>query len=430
MERTTPSDRVRSRRWAAALIGVGAVVLTGCPPVDPDPGSTTTTSGATSTTTSTSTSTTTTSTPPPPVGTVTRLVSGGASSAVISRNGRFVAYTSTNDAPGTDGNGGDTDVFLHDRQTSSTVRVTGGNGPSRDPSVSDTGAVVFRSAATDLVAGTDTNDRLDVFFWSAADGMIRVTDSAADVGAPLISADGTTAVFGAPESLVTPGGSSRTEAVRWRLTDRTTLVALTEAGSEGASPVAVSADGSRVLLAEPGRLSLSETPATPATVVANAPASPPAPQVTTFSVAPHALAADGDVVFAEVTYSFDDATGLLSFQSGVLRRWDRQGAAVSSVPAGAAPAGPVTSDDGVRLIVAEQAGVSVDQDAGRPFLPGAIRAVDIGGATQSLLTTADGSFGTVSADGRYVAFVSTSTALAPPDTNGADADVYLWDRGA
>jgi Tol biopolymer transport system component len=88
----------------------------------------------------------------------------------ISADGRYVAFWSmaTNLVPGdTNGN---RDVFLHDRQTGSTIRAsvstagTQGNGDSYTgySSVSLGGHVTFWSPATNLVAG-DTNGLADIF---------------------------------------------------------------------------------------------------------------------------------------------------------------------------------------------------------------------------------------------------------------------------
>jgi Tol biopolymer transport system component len=87
----------------------------------------------------------------------------------ISANGRFVAFTSlaSNLVPG-DGNSVN-DVFVHDRDTGETVRVSraidGGDpdGPSRVDSISDDGRFVgFWSHATNLV-DDDANDDPDSF---------------------------------------------------------------------------------------------------------------------------------------------------------------------------------------------------------------------------------------------------------------------------
>lgn len=87
----------------------------------------------------------------------------------ISWDGRIVAFSGhpSNLVPGDNNSRGD--VFIHDRETAETTRVSvstpgvQANGHSRRPSVSANGrVVVFDSYATDLVTG-DTNNAIDVF---------------------------------------------------------------------------------------------------------------------------------------------------------------------------------------------------------------------------------------------------------------------------
>jgi Tol biopolymer transport system component len=94
---------------------------------------------------------------------------GQSFGAQISADGRFVAFASnaTNLAPG-DTNG-ESDVFVRDRRTGTTLRASlgpggvRGNGQSNNPGLSADGRfVAFLSFATNLVPG-DTNDTQDVF---------------------------------------------------------------------------------------------------------------------------------------------------------------------------------------------------------------------------------------------------------------------------
>src|SRR2546426_905363 len=94
---------------------------------------------------------------------------GASTGVALSADGRFVAFTSvaTNLVAG-DTNGV-TDVFVHDRQTGTTERAsvdsagTEGNGASAGVVLSADGRyVAFTSVATNLVAG-DTNGVTDVF---------------------------------------------------------------------------------------------------------------------------------------------------------------------------------------------------------------------------------------------------------------------------
>ncbi|MEE8424848.1 MAG: hypothetical protein V3S11_03420, partial [Elusimicrobiota bacterium] len=94
---------------------------------------------------------------------------GGSGVPAISANGRYVAFASiaTNLVKG-DTNM-DTDIFVHDRRTGRTRRVSvRSNGAeakdfSYAPAISANGRhVAFESGASNLVNG-DTNDREDVF---------------------------------------------------------------------------------------------------------------------------------------------------------------------------------------------------------------------------------------------------------------------------
>jgi subtilisin-like proprotein convertase family protein len=108
-------------------------------------------------------------------------VDGGSYQSKISADGRYVAFTSwaTNLAPG-DANGvSGNDIFVHDRQTGQTTRVsiasdgTGGNDYSSFPSISADGRyIAFRSNATNLVAG-DTNEVVDIFVHDRLTGETR-----------------------------------------------------------------------------------------------------------------------------------------------------------------------------------------------------------------------------------------------------------------
>jgi Tol biopolymer transport system component len=94
---------------------------------------------------------------------------GDSYTPALAGSGRYVAFRSL----ATNLVLGDTnerwDIFVHDRQTHTTERVsvasdgTQANGHSYAPSISDDGRyVVFRSAATNLVPN-DTNERWDIF---------------------------------------------------------------------------------------------------------------------------------------------------------------------------------------------------------------------------------------------------------------------------
>jgi Tol biopolymer transport system component len=142
-------------------------------------------------------------------------VSGGGSQAdsssmepSLNADGRFVAFTSfaTQLVPG-DTNTSD-DVFVRDRQTRTTERVSGSganveaNSGSGRPSINADGRLVaFQSFASNLTSD-DTNGLTDVFVHDRLAGVterVSVSSTGAQGDAsseePAISADGTVAAF-------------------------------------------------------------------------------------------------------------------------------------------------------------------------------------------------------------------------------------------
>jgi hypothetical protein len=128
----------------------------------------------------------------------------------LSADGRFVAFASRSDALVPGDTNGAVDVFLYDRRTGVTTRVSvGPSGAeatglrwSADPAVSADGRfVAFSSGAPDLVAG-DTNGADDVFVRDVAAG-VTTRVSVASSGAqglqysarPSLSADGRLVAF-------------------------------------------------------------------------------------------------------------------------------------------------------------------------------------------------------------------------------------------
>lgn len=142
---------------------------------------------------------------------------GSAVGPSISDDGRFAAFTSlaSNLVPG-DTNGA-YDVFLHDRLTGTTARVSeavgGGNadGVSQEAFVSADGRFVsYESAATNLVVG-DTNNASDVFVYDVAAGTtsrVSVSSTGGEAegtsGVPSLSADGRFVAFFSTASNLVP----------------------------------------------------------------------------------------------------------------------------------------------------------------------------------------------------------------------------------
>jgi hypothetical protein len=114
----------------------------------------------------------------------------------ISADGRIIAFASTATNLTAGGSPPGEDVFVIDRRTGRVRAITAGDGASNQPEVSADGStVVFQSAATNLVAG-DANGRVDVFQAPTAGGPVeRLTAGDRDSTDPSVSGDGTVVVF-------------------------------------------------------------------------------------------------------------------------------------------------------------------------------------------------------------------------------------------
>jgi Tol biopolymer transport system component len=377
-----------------------------------------TTSTLASTTTSTVTSTTSppsdtpTTTVPPPLGVTTRasVASDGTQAdtasihPALSAEGRFVAFESR----ATTLVAGDaarlSDVFVHDRASGATERVslaadgTDARGGSERPRLSADGRfVVFTSNAANLVAG-DTNRATDVFVRDRVAGT-TVRASVASDGAEgnddsfdgVLSADGHVVVFATSATNLVPGDANGVDIVVRDLANGTTTQASvasdgTRADGESVNP-AVSADG---------RFVAFESQAT--------------------NLVPGDTNGVGDV------FVHDRATGATT----------RVSIAADGSQSDGESFRPVISADGSIVVFESRADNLIAGDsnaAADVFLHD--RAT---GATSRVSVASDGTGGDrtsylagVSGDGRLVAFTSEATNLVPGDTNGMP-DVFVHDR--
>ncbi|WP_420629722.1 hypothetical protein [Candidatus Leptofilum sp.] len=179
----------------------------------------------------------------------------------ISGDGRFVTFeSSATNLVGSDTNNA-RDVFLHDRQTGQTTRVSissggsEGDGESRFPAISADGRyIAFRSAATTLVPN-DTNNEYDIFVHDTQTGQTtRVSiasdgTEANDYSTDLdISADGRFVTFDSvATNLVSNDTNSRRDVfVHDTQTGQTSRVSVASDSTEGnwnSEYPAISADG-------------------------------------------------------------------------------------------------------------------------------------------------------------------------------------------
>jgi len=197
---------------------------------------------------------------------------GSSAALAISASGRFVAFISaaSNLVPG-DTNG-ESDVFVHDRQTGTTERVSvdsGGkqaNGSSTGPAVSGDGRfIAFATTASNLVPG-DSNGESDVFVHDRQTGTTeRVSvDSAGNEAdgssdAPDISGDGRFVAFESKAGNLVDGDSNGESDVfvHDRQTGITERVSVDRAGNQGedggSDAPAISADGRFIAFASKAR---------------------------------------------------------------------------------------------------------------------------------------------------------------------------------
>ena len=166
----------------------------------------------------------------------------------ISSDGRFVAFFSAASNLVSSDTNGTSDVFVHDRQTGTTSRVSvdssgsQGNGISVAPSISSDGRfVTFQSAASNLVSG-DTNSSTDVFVHDQQTG----TTERVSVGSsgtqgndlsltPSISSDGRFVAFQSDANNLVSGDTNRSADifVHDRQTGTTSRVSVDSSGGQG-----------------------------------------------------------------------------------------------------------------------------------------------------------------------------------------------------
>ncbi len=190
---------------------------------------------------------------------------GRSTNPALSADGRVLVFSSlaTNLAPG-DTNAAE-DIFMHDRRTGITVRLslapdgTQADGNSITPAISGDGRVVaFDSSATNLVAG-DINEKSDIFVYDRRSGITTRVSIASDGAeangrnvAPTLSRDGLVVAF---QSFATNLAATDTNGVRdifvhERLSGATIRVSLASNGAEAdgnSFNAALSASGDMVV---------------------------------------------------------------------------------------------------------------------------------------------------------------------------------------
>lgn len=386
----------------------------------------------------------------------------------LSADGRSIAFASNASNLVAGDTNGTTDVFVHNRQTGQTTRVsvasdnTEGNGFSFLPVISADGRVVaFTSAATNLIPG-DTNGASDVFVHDRQTGQTtRIsisTGGAQGNGAsqfPSLSPDGTVVGFSSAATNLVPGDTNgQPDAfVHDRRTGRTTRVSLSIGGAQGNQAVplifrahALSTDGRVVAFASNATnlvtgdtnsasdIFVHERRLTTTTRVSTATGGA---QATGGASWEPSLSADGRFV-AFSSYAATLVTGDTNSKSDVFIH-DRQTGQTTrvSVASDGAQANdhsgsPSLSADGRYVAFYSSATNLVAGDTnglGDIFVhdcqTGQTTRVSV--ASDGSQANDENSLFAISADGRYVAFTSAATNLVAGDTNGA-IDVFVHDR--
>src|SRR5262245_14568273 len=385
---------------------------------------------------------------------------GTSSQPVLSSDGRFVAFASmaTNLVPG-DTNGV-ADVFVVDRATGAIERVSvdssgaEGNGLSEWVDLSSDGRfVVFRSSASNLVA-FDTNNAMDIFVHDRATGVterVSVDSSGVegnrDSTSASLSDDGTIVVFDSiANNLVAADRNATGDVfVHDRTTGVTERVSVDSSGGEanrGSGESVISGDGTTVaFMSDATNLDPSDKNNDSDVFIHDLASgrtrrvsvSPNGAEGDGMSFAP-SISADGMIVaFASYATNFDpnDGNGLTDIF--VRDRLNRTTTRVSVRTNGKESNG--TSDD--PYLSADGNIVAFRSDATNLVPNDTNSRLDIFVHDMALGVTARASVDSsgvegndfsdrpsVSADGLYVAFDITSTNLVASDTNGV-MDAFL-----
>jgi hypothetical protein len=202
--------------------------------------------------------------------------------SAISGNGQIVAYSSDAGNLVTNDTNGVTDVFVHDRTTGLTERVSidssgiEGNGGSYSPSISQNGNIVaFKSAASNLIPN-DTNNEEDIFVHNRTTGITtRVSVDSQGIEGNFgstsvswgisISSNGRYVAFASGSTNLVLGDTNETDDIFFhdRETGQTTRVSMNSLGEDtngGSLSPKISGDGQFIVfLSEASNLVPSDT---------------------------------------------------------------------------------------------------------------------------------------------------------------------------
>lgn len=376
---------------------------------------------------------------------------GASAGAVMSADGRWIAFESGAGDLVPDDTNGLSDVFLRDMEESRTMLVSravgvagGGNGPSTVLQITPDGRwVLFESRADNLVTG-DTNAWTDLFLFDRDAGTVeRVSEPPAPEvqsftysGSPALSADGQWIAF--IGAAVAPGGAlSGTDVyLRDRAAGRTWRVSTPTAGNlfSQASRCSLSEDGAVVAFIGPSRFVAAENPLEQVAFYRwnrteqrtyAVPAPPTLPNAEEVPLQGPVLNADGTrAVFAVQGHVF-------IWEAGALEPRLITTAAGGLEPAAGVSAAPRISPDGRQVWFLSQA---TNLTATPPPAGWQLYRHDLPGGPTTLISTAGGGGSgqvlawEVTPDGATAVFESDAPWPEGGDLN-ADADVFAWQAG-
>ena len=382
---------------------------------------------------------------------------------VVSADGRYVAFSSHASNLVTGDTNGWQDVFVHDRVSGQTERISvdssglQGNLPSERAEISPDGRyVAFESSATNLVAG-DTNDEVDVFVHDRVSGQTeRVSvDSSGTQGNDLshpagFSADGRYVAFSSWASNLVAGdtNNSADAFVRDRLSGQTERVSIDSGAQPGNTfATAISADGRYVgMYSFAGDLVAEDTNGAADVFVRDRLSG----QTERISLDSSGTQGNGESVFPSISADgryvaytsiasnlvagdTNDAADAFVHDrlSGQTERISRD---LSGTQGNGGSFAPALSADGRYVAYYSEASNLVASDTNDVldvFVHDRVSGQTERVSVDSSATQANGdSFNPViSADGRYVAYYSEASNLVAGDTNSAP-DVFVRDRAA
>ena len=320
---------------------------------------------------------------------------GASEAESMSADGRFIAFQSfASNLLGASASVGMSDIFLYDRESGRNELITiGANDDSREPSISADGRVIAFATDANNLAGEDSNNRTDIYVFDRDSENYEALTSAGDGASenPSVSGDGRFVAFESRASNLVPGDTNLNTDIF--VYDRQTDVfeRVTAGANDSSFAPSISANGEYVVF-------LSEA---------------------------------DNLVAEDPTNNVSDVF-LYDRNTGTTKLLTRGGNNQSFTP--------VISADGRFVAFASTAFNLIDEDASRTAdvyfvydrVTDTTELIRLPGNEDQLIPLQNIDFGisvnpSLSADGRYLSFTSTTGTHVTDDVN-TQADVFVFDR--